>query len=63
MILTDTHTHLYSKEFDADRTALIEKAIERGVKRFFLPNVDTETIPAMFQVEKQFPNNCFAMIG
>ena len=63
MILTDTHTHLYSKEFDADRTALIEKAIERGVKRFFLPNVDTETIPAMFQVEKQFPNNCFALIG
>ena len=63
MILTDTHTHLYSKEFDADRTALIEKAIESGVKRFFLPNVDTETIPGMFQVEKQFPDNCFAMIG
>ena len=63
MILTDTHTHLYSKEFDADRSTLIEKAIESGVKRFFLPNVDTETIPGMFQVEKQFPDNCFAMIG
>ncbi len=63
MILTDTHTHLYSKEFDEDRTALIEKAIEIGIKRFFLPNVDTETIPGMFQVEKQFPQNCFAMIG
>jgi TatD DNase family protein len=63
MILTDTHTHLYSKEFDADRTALIEKAINAGVKRFFLPNVDSESIPGMFQVEKQFSENCFPMMG
>ncbi len=63
MILTDTHTHLYSKEFDADRTDLIEKAIKSGITRFFLPNVDSESIPGMFQVEKQFPTNCFAMIG
>jgi TatD DNase family protein len=63
MILTDTHTHLYSKEFDADRTELIQKAIDSGVKRFFLPNVDSESIPGMFQVEKQFPENCFAMMG
>lgn len=63
MILTDSHTHLYSKEFDVDRTALIEKAIAAGVKRFFLPNVDSESIPGMFQVEKQFPENCFLMMG
>lgn len=63
MILTDTHTHLYSKEFDADRAILIEKAINSGVTRFFLPNVDSESIPGMFQVEKQFPDNCFAMMG
>ena len=63
MIFTDTHTHLYSKEFDADRTALIEKAIASGVKRFFLPNVDSDSIPGMFQVEKQFPENCFPMMG
>jgi len=63
MILTDTHTHLYSKEFDADRIALIEKAIDSGVTRLFMPNVDSESIPGMFQVEKQFPDNCFAMMG
>ena len=63
MILTDTHTHLYSKEFDDHRTALIQKAIYNGVTRFFMPNVDSESIPGMFQVEKQFPENCFAMIG
>jgi TatD DNase family protein len=63
MILTDTHTHLYSKEFDVDRTELIENAINSGITRFFLPNVDSESIAGMFQVEKQFPDNCFAMMG
>jgi TatD DNase family protein len=63
MIITDTHTHLYSKEFDADRAALIEKAIAAGVQRFFLPNVDSESIPGMFQVEKQFPEHCFPLMG
>lgn len=63
MILTDTHTHLYSKEFDADRSILIRKAIEAGVTRFFMPNVDSESIPGMFMVEKQFPDNCYAMMG
>ncbi len=63
MILTDTHTHLYSKEFDIDRAELIEKAINSGVKRFFMPNIDSDSIPGLYQVEKQFPDNCFAMMG
>lgn len=63
MILTDTHTHLYSKEFESERSALIQKAIDAGVHRMFMPNVDSESIPGMFQVEKQFPLNCFAMMG
>lgn len=63
MILTDTHTHLYSKEFDEDRTSLIEKAITEGVTRFFLPGIDSESIPGMFHLEKQFPEHCFAMMG
>jgi TatD DNase family protein len=63
MILTDTHTHLYSKEFDTDRDVLISKAIDAGISRLFMPNVDSESIAGMFQVEKQFPGNCFAMMG
>lgn len=63
MNLTDTHTHLYSKEFDEDRTALIEQAIENGVSQFFMPNIDSDSIPGMYQVEKAFPDNCFAMMG
>lgn len=63
MIFTDTHTHLYSKEFDADRDSIIRKAIDAGVKRMFLPNVDSASIEGMFEVEKKFPSNCFLMMG
>lgn len=63
MILTDTHTHLYSKEFDTDRHQLIQKAMDSGTTRFFMPNVDSESIAGMFQVEKRFASNCFAMMG
>lgn len=63
MNLTDTHTHLYSKEFDPDRNQLIDEAISQGVTQFFLPNIDSDSIPIMYQVEKQYPNNCFAMMG
>jgi TatD DNase family protein len=63
MIFADTHTHLYSKEFDADKVSLIKEAINKGVSRFFLPNVDLLSIPLMLEVERQFPDNCFAMMG
>ncbi|HET6226299.1 MAG TPA: TatD family hydrolase [Bacteroidia bacterium] len=63
MIFTDTHTHLYSKEFESDRTALIQKAIDAGVKRFFMPNISSESIAPMFEVEKQFPDHCYPMMG
>lgn len=37
MIITDTHTHLYSEAFDDDRSEMIKRAIENGVSRFFIP--------------------------
>jgi TatD DNase family protein len=63
MIFTDTHTHLYSTEFDTDRTALIQKAIDAGITRLFMPNISSESITGMLEVEKQFPDHCFPMIG
>jgi TatD DNase family protein len=59
----DTHTHLYSEEFNADRTAQINEAINLGVTKFYMPNVDSESIAGMMALEKEFPNNCFAMMG
>ncbi len=63
MLLIDTHTHLYLPEFDSDRKLMVQRAIDSGVYRMYLPNVDSETIHAMHELESQFPDNCFAMMG
>ena len=63
MILTDTHTHLYSKEFDADREEMIKKAIEKGINRFFIPAIDSLHTSSMYDLETQFPDNIFLMMG
>ena len=63
MTITDTHTHLYSEEFDLDRQEMIEKAIENGITRFFIPAIDSHSIEKMYDLEKQFPENIFLMMG
>ena len=63
MILTDTHTHLYSEEFAEDRTEMIERALQNGVQRFFIPAIDSTYTQKMYALEKQFPDNIFLMMG
>jgi TatD DNase family protein len=59
----DTHTHLYSEEFDADREERIHDAIAKLVSKFYMPNVDSASIDGMLKLEQQFPEYCFPMMG
>jgi len=61
--MIDTHTHLYSQEFDADRDAIIQSAINSGISKMLMPNVDVDSIAGMHDLVKKFPQNCFAMMG
>ncbi|MEZ4968646.1 MAG: TatD family hydrolase [Flavobacteriaceae bacterium] len=63
MILTDTHTHLYSEAFDDDRNLAIERAMELGIKRFFIPAIDSSYTAAMLDLERSYPENIFLMTG
>lgn len=63
MILTDTHTHLYSSEFENDRSEMIQRAINTGVSRFFIPSIDSSYTRKMYDLEKLFPENIYLMIG
>ncbi len=63
MLITDTHTHLYSEAFDEDRDAVIKKAMELGIGRFFLPAIDSSYTEAMLALEKAYPRNIFLMMG
>lgn len=63
MVLTDTHTHLFASEFDADRKEMMQRAIEKGVTRFFLPNIDVDSIQPMLSMCDAFHDKCFPMMG
>jgi len=63
MTITDTHTHLYSEAFDEDREAMIQRALDAGVNRFFIPAIDSTYAERMFSLEKAFPENVFLMTG
>ena len=63
MIITDTHTHLYSEQFDDDRQEMMQRALQNGVSRFFIPAIDSTYTNAMLQLEKDYPKNIFLMMG
>lgn len=63
MILTDTHTHLYSEAFDEDRESVIQNAIENGVSRFFIPAIDSTYTQAMLDLRRKFPDHMYLMMG
>lgn len=63
MVLTDTHTHLYSEEFALDRDAMIDRAIAARVERFFVPSIDSSYTQQMYDLEAKYPGNVFLMMG
>ena len=63
MIITDTHTHLYSEQFDDDRVEVVERALAAGVTRFFIPAIDSSYTKSMYALESRYPNNIFLMTG
>ncbi len=63
MHFIDTHTHLFSSRFENDRHQVVQKAIELGVNKMLLPNINSETVKAMHQLCQDFPQHCFPMMG
>ena len=59
-MLIDTHIHLYSKKFDADREAVIRRAHEAGVQVLVLPGIDVDTTERAVHLARRHPG-VFAM--
>lgn len=59
----DTHTHLYLDEFEKDWKEVIQRSIEQGVRRMYLPNLDSSSVDPMMKLCEAFPENCFPMMG
>ncbi len=63
MILTDTHTHLYSEAFDEDQKEMMQRALNAGVERFFVPAIDSTYTTAMKRLKQNYPSNVHLMAG
>lgn len=61
--MIDTHTHLYSEEFDNDFSEMYNRALDKGVSKFFLPAIDSSTHKKMLDLEARFPDTICAMMG
>ncbi len=62
-MFTDSHTHLYLDAFKEDRGQMIQRAIEAGVDRLLLPNIDSTSVGPMFSLAERYPGHCFPMMG
>jgi TatD DNase family protein len=59
----DTHTHLFLAEFDADRDEVIQRALQAGVRYMLLPNIDENSLQALYACTQQYAYCCRAMLG
>lgn len=59
----DTHTHLYLNDFDSDREEVIQRALDAGVKKLLLPNIDTSTIENLLALANKYKTSCLPMAG
>jgi len=59
----DTHVHLYAEQYDEDREAVVQRALDAGVRQMYMPNIDAGSIEAMLEVEARWPEHCFPMMG
>lgn len=63
MNLVDSHCHIYLEEFTADRSQIIQNALDKGVQKFLLPCIDSSVINDMLLLEQTHANYCYPMMG
>ncbi|MDD5870315.1 MAG: TatD family hydrolase [Bacteroidales bacterium] len=61
--MIDSHSHIYLEEFDADRTDVVARARQAGVRRLVLPNVDLDTVEPMMALHRAYPTYTSVAMG
>lgn len=61
--MIDTHSHIYGPEFDDDRAEVLQRAMQAGIDKVLLPNINEDSIARMLQVSREYPDVCYPMMG
>jgi TatD DNase family protein len=62
-MIINTHSHLYSSEFDTCRFDVINRAKRIGIQKILLPDIDSLHRYKMMEVSNEFADICVPMIG
>ncbi|RYY61135.1 MAG: TatD family deoxyribonuclease [Chitinophagaceae bacterium] len=63
MLLIDTHSHVYSTEFENDQPDMLKRALDAGVGTILMPAIDRSTHGLMLDTERDNPGHCLSMMG
>ena len=63
MRLIDTHSHLYDEAYVGEEDLAVTRAIEAGVDRIIIPDIDSETRDRMFSLTDRHPGKLFPCLG
>lgn len=59
----DTHTHLFTSEFDEDRDAAVGRASDAGVVSLCLPSITENSLTDILKMCDSYPSRCYPMLG
>ena len=62
-MFVDSHSHIYSADFSLDRDEVITRALEAGVERIVLPNIDSSSIKPLMDLTDTIPGLFFPLVG
>ncbi len=61
--LIDTHSHIYLEEFSSDLPLVVTRAIENGIAKVFLPNINFKSLKRVTELCDDYIDFCYPMIG
>lgn len=59
----DTHSHLYDEAFSSEEDLAVERAVNAGVTRMIVPDIDSSTRQVMFDLAERHPGTLFPTLG
>ncbi len=62
-MLIDTHSHIYSEDYNGEIDEVMQRAFETGVNKIILPNIDSSSIKKMLNLSLRYKNQCFPLMG
>ena len=61
--MIDTHCHIYTEEFDDDREAVVQRAVDAGIDKLLLPNINLHTMQPMLNIAARHRGLIYPMLG